>query len=117
MERTLSKEVNKSVDKKVVMFGWVAARRDHGKIIFVDLRDRWGITQIVFDEKTYKDASELDQEDVVKVTGTVQKRPEKLINTKIISGEVEIQAENLEILAKSKTPPFEIESDVENVSA
>ena len=108
MERVISKEVNEFAERKVTMYGWVAARRNHGKIIFVDLRDRWGITQIVFAGNDYKLASELSQEDVIKVEGMVKSRPEGLVNAKVISGKVEIQAEKLEILAKSKTPPFEI---------
>jgi len=116
MERILSKDVEKFTNKSIVMFGWVAARRDHGKIIFIDLRDRWGITQIVFDEKIYEKASKLSQEDVIKVEGEVKKRPEGLQNPKIISGKVELQAQDLEILAKSKTPPFEISKDTKSVS-
>lgn len=107
-ERILSKDVEKQEGKNVTMFGWVAARRDHGKIIFIDLRDRWGVTQIVFDEKTSKEAGNLSAEDVVSVIGTVKKRPQGLVNPKIVSGKVEVLAEKLEILAKSKTPPFEI---------
>src|SRR4030042_3839910 len=115
MKRALSKEVEQNGGKAVTMFGWVDARRDHGKVIFSDLRDRWGVTQIVFDEKNYKDASKLGQEDVIKVTGEVKSRPEGLQNPKIVSVKVEAQAENLEILAKSKTPPFGI-SDTKKVS-
>jgi len=116
MDRVLSKDVEKQVGKKVTMFGWVGARRDHGKIIFIDLRDRWGVTQVVFDDKTYKEASKLSQEDVVRIEGKVKNRPEGLVNPKIISGKVELQAETLEILAKSKTPPFEINKDTRSVS-
>lgn len=115
MKRTLSKEVEKHEGEKVIMFGWVAARRNHGKIIFIDLRDRWGITQLVFDDKTYENASKLSIEDVIKVMGEVKKRPEGLQNPKIISGKVEIAIENLEILSKSKTPPFEI-NNTSNIS-
>ncbi|KKQ74642.1 MAG: Aspartyl-tRNA synthetase [Berkelbacteria bacterium GW2011_GWB1_38_5] len=115
MERVLSKEVEQQLDKEVTLFGWVSARRDHGKIIFIDLRDRWGITQIVFDDKTYETASKLSAEDVIKVFGTVKKRPEGLVNPKILSGKVEIQAKNLEILAESITPPFEI-NDTSKIS-
>lgn len=107
-KRTLSKDVEKKTGEKVTMFGWVAVRRDHGKIIFIDLRDRWGITQLVFDERTAKDGSKLSVEDVIRVEGLVKKRPEGLVNPKIISGKVEVLVAHLEILAKSKTPPFEI---------
>jgi len=113
--RVLSKEVEKFEEKGVVMFGWVAARRDHGKIIFVDLRDRWGLTQIVFTEKLYREASKLRPEDVIKVTGQVKKRPTGLVNPKIVSGKVEVQAEKLEILAESKNLPFEI-NDTSKIS-
>lgn len=115
MKRVLSKDVEKSEGQTVTMFGWVSARRDHGKIIFIDLRDRWGITQLVFDEKNYENASKLSQEDVISVVGLVKQRPEGLQNPKIISGKVEVAAKTLEILAKSKTPPFEI-SNTANVS-
>lgn len=113
MERILSKNVAEHENEKVSMYGWVAVRRDHGKIIFVDLRDRWGITQLVFDEKTYQIASTLRQEFVIKVDGMVKARPEKLINSKIISGKVEIQVESVEVLAESKTPPFDINDPTE----
>lgn len=108
MERVLSKQAEKFIGKKVTMFGWVAARRDHGKIIFIDLRDRWGITQIVFDDKIFESASNLGSEYVIQVVGEIKKRPEGLINPKIVSGKVEIAAETFEILSKSKTPPFKI---------
>ena len=115
MERVLSKEVEKFIDKSVTMFGWVATRRNHGKIIFIDLRDRWGITQIVFDDKIYENASKLTVEDVISIQGMVKKRPEGLINPKIISGNVEVQAESIEVLSKSKTPPFELD-DTKKIS-
>lgn len=108
MARIISKEIEKFVGKKAIMCGWAAGRRDHGKIIFIDLRDRWGLTQIVFDEKNYHQASKINLEDVIRVEGKVKHRPEGLINPKIISGKVELEGEKLEILAKSKTPPFEI---------
>lgn len=108
-QRVLSKEVEKFEGENVLMCGWVAARRDHGKIIFVDLRDRWGITQLVFDENSYEQASKLGAEDVIKVRGVVKKRPTGLENPKIVSGKVEISVLDLEILTQSKTPPFEID--------
>lgn len=108
MKRVLSKDVEKFEGKNVVMFGWVAARRDHGKIIFIDLRDRWGVTQIVFSQKITTLAAKLGPEDVIRIGGLVKKRPEGLANPKIVSGSVEVLADTLEILGKSKTPPFEI---------
>lgn len=115
IKRVLSKEVEQHVGKSVTMFGWVAARRDHGKIIFIDLRDRWGVTQIVFDQNLNKEASRLRAEYVVRVEGEVKNRPENLINSKIISGKVEVLAAKIEILAESKTPPFDL-VDTSNVS-
>ena len=115
MERILSKDVEKEIGKTINMSGWVATRRNHGKIIFIDLRDRWGITQIVFDDKNYEKASKLTVEDVISIKGEVKKRPEGLINPKIISGNVEVQASSIEVLSKSKTPPFELE-DTKKIS-
>lgn len=115
MERILSKEVENCVGKEVTMCGWVATRRDHGKIIFIDLRDRWGLTQIVFDDKTFQNASKLTAEDVVCIKGEVKNRPEGLLNPKIVSGKVEVAVKSIEILAKSKTPPFEIK-DTKKIS-
>jgi len=115
MDRILSKDIEKNEGKSATMFGWVAARRNHGKIIFIDLRDRWGITQVVFDDKTYAEASKLSQEDVIMVKGQVKNRPEGLVNPKIVSGKVEVLANSVKVLAKSKTPPFDV-SDTKNIS-
>ncbi len=103
--------------KKVTLCGWVAKRRDHGKLIFIDLRDRYGYTQVVFIPKesgeAHKLASDLRNEFVVKLTGTVNKRPSGTINAKLPTGEVEILAQELEILNRSNNPPFAIENDLE----
>ena len=109
MKRTLSKEVEKNIGKVVSMFGWVAKRRDHGKIIFIDFRDRWGLTQIVFDEKSFIQLEKLTNEDVAEIKGLVKKRPENMVNPKIISGKVEVHAQELTIISKSQNPPFEID--------
>jgi len=99
--------------KEVTLCGWVARRRDHGKLIFIDIRDRYGFTQVVFIPKesgeAYKLAQELRSEFVIKLTGVVNKRPAGTVNTKLATGEVEILAKGLEILNPSLTPPFEIE--------
>ena len=87
--------------------GWVHARRDHGGVYFVDLRDRYGITQVVLGE-SIADAVKLSSEDVISVTGEVVAREESNVNADRDTGEVELAAASLEILAKSKTPPFEI---------
>ncbi len=105
------------VDKTVTLCGWVAVRRDHGKLIFIDIRDRAGLTQVVFLPKdcpeAYKKAGDLRPEFVVKVMGKVNKRPANTINTKLATGEIEVLAKDLEILNPSLTPPFEIKDDLD----
>jgi aspartyl-tRNA synthetase len=92
--------------QEVTLCGWVDARRDHGKLIFIDVRDRYGFTQVVFvpsvSPETHKIAEKLGPEFVVKITGKVVVRPEKMINKDIATGEVEVCAEKLEILNESK---------------
>ena len=102
----------KNIGEKATLAGWVHKRRDHGKIIFIDLRDREGLAQIVFFKN--KKAEELRSEYVIAVRGVVQKRPKGTDNTKIVTGEVELGVEELEILNTSLTPPFELDemSDV-----
>jgi aspartyl-tRNA synthetase len=101
-------------DKDVVLMGWVHRRRDLGQLIFIDLRDRAGIAQIVFnkevDPAAHKKAEELRSEFVVAVKGKVLKRQKS--NPELPSGEVEVMASSLSILNNSKTPPFQIEDDV-----
>jgi len=104
-------------DQAVTLCGWVAARRDHGKLIFIDIRDRYGITQVVFVPSVSPDAhataSKLGPEFVIKVTGKVGVRPPKMVNAEIPTGEVEVAAQQLEILNTSLTPVFEITDSVE----
>ena len=112
-------ELRKSdVDKEVVLCGWVSRRRDHGGLIFVDLRDRSGIVQIVFDEAAigataFDVAETLRNEFVIQVTGTVRARSEDTINPKMDTGEIEIVVSELEILNRSKTPPFYIQDGID----
>jgi aspartyl-tRNA synthetase len=112
MERTLLINTIDKIGQKVTVKGWVQARRDHGKLIFIDLRDRSGLMQVVFwgggDEELFKKADSLRSEFVVEISGTVQKRNEGQVNKDLPTGEVELGAETLEILAESQTPPFEI---------
>jgi aspartyl-tRNA synthetase len=112
MERTLLINTIDKIGQKVTVKGWVQARRDHGKLIFIDLRDRSGLMQVVFwgggDEELFKKADSLRSEFVVEISGTVQKRNEGQVNKDLPTGEVELGAETLEILAESETPPFEI---------
>ncbi len=101
------------VGKEVVLNGWVAKRRDHGGLVFIDLRDRYGITQAVFnpekEKKLHKASRDLRAEYVLAVKGKVSERPEGTVNPKLPTGEVEVYASELEVLSKAETPPFEIE--------
>ncbi|MBU1164841.1 aspartate--tRNA ligase [Patescibacteria group bacterium] len=100
--------------KTVELFGWVHSRRDHGKIIFIDLRDRSGLLQVVFEPKDkdlYKLAEKLRPEFCIKLTGEIKERPASMVNKNIATGTVEMNATKLEILTESKTPPFELDKD------
>ena len=100
----------------VTLNGWVHRRRDHGGLIFIDMRDRDGLTQIVFDPElaeTFALAESLRSEDVVRVGGTVRARPAGTENPKLPTGEVEVPATSLEVLSRSLTPPFSIPGDTE----
>ncbi len=99
--------------KEVSLAGWVHARRDHGKIIFIDLRDRSGIVQVVFtpgNKEIYEMASQLRSEWVIRIEGKVNARPEKMINPDIVTGKVEIEPTALEILNPAEPLPFPIDT-------
>ncbi len=103
-------------DKFVQLAGWVHRRRDHGGLIFIDVRDRSGITQVPFDPskgETFALAETLRSEDVVRVRGTVRRRPAGTENAKLATGEIEVPADALEILNRSETPPFVIAAEEE----
>ncbi len=93
--------------------GWVNRRRDHGGLIFIDLRDRDGITQIVFDPKhpSFPEAEKLRNEDVVRVRGEVRHRPGGTENPKLATGDIELGVEELEVLNRSLVPPFPVNTD------
>jgi aspartyl-tRNA synthetase len=99
------------VGQTATLCGWVEGYRDHGGLVFIDLRDRYGKTQIVFnpDEgaEMHAVARGLRSEDVIRVSGQVVARPKDMINPKLVTGEIDLRAKSLEILNKSKTPPFE----------
>ncbi len=105
------------VGKKVTLCGWVATRRDHGRLIFIDIRDRYGITQVVFNPKEspaiHGRAEELRSEFVIKLIGKVSQRPAGNVNPRLPTGQIEIVGEDLEILNPSLTPPFEITENLE----
>ncbi|HEX5982642.1 MAG TPA: amino acid--tRNA ligase-related protein, partial [Solirubrobacterales bacterium] len=101
------------VDSQVRVAGWVNRRRDHGGLIFIDLRDRTGIVQLVFNPdssgESFELAHKLRAEDVLSVTGTVVRRSEETVNPDLATGEVELLVAEGELLSGSETPPFQIE--------
>jgi len=104
------------IGQTAALMGWVQSRRDHGGLTFIDLRDREGITQVVFNPtlspNTHKQAKELRSEDVIAVRGRVESRPPGTTNAQLGTGEIELIADELEILNAAKTPPFPIEDNV-----
>ena len=105
MERTLIKDSINKVGKEVLLKGWVNTRRDHGKIVFIDLRDRTGIVQVVAGPDLVEG---LHSEDVIYVTGLVKARPEKLVNPKLSTGTVEVEAKKVELVSKAAELPFDM---------
>ncbi len=105
------------VDNSVSLCGWVNRRRDHGGLIFIDLRDRYGVTQVVFDPNINSDAHQLADslrsEFVIQISGKVRPRPEGMVNEKMTTGTIEVAVDQLKILNKAKTTPFEIDQDKE----
>ena len=111
-------QLNKEdIEKEVILCGWVDSRRDHGKLIFIDIRDRYGVTQVIFlpkpNTETYEKAKKLRNEDVVKVKGVVNPRPKNTENPKIPTGLIEVCASSLEILSPAADLPFVVEDNVE----
>jgi len=105
------------IGKEVVLMGWVLRRRDHGGVIFIDLRDREGITQVVFNPavnpEVHAKAHALRSEWVLAVHGRVEARPEGMANPNLATGEIEVLVDELRILNTSKTPPFPLDEDIE----
>ena len=103
------------IGQVICLNGWVKSRRDHGGLLFIDLRDRYGLTQIVFNPQTNKSlhqaGEQLKPEYVIAVKGTVKQRPDGTVNPKLDTGEIEVAVTELEVLSASATPPFEIEGD------
>lgn len=101
----------------IILCGWVSKRRDHGGLIFIDLRDRSGIVQIVVDPDTagssFKTAEDIRNEYVIKVSGTVRMRDEATVNANIATGMIEVMAEEIEVLNSAKTPPFYIQDNID----
>lgn len=112
MQRTLIKDTVQKVGEEVLIKGWVHVRRDHGKLIFLDIRDRSGVIQVVVipqvSQGAYDIATELRSEYVVEIIGKVNARPERLINPKIVTGTIELEAKGVKILAKAAPLPFDM---------
>lgn len=115
------KELRKThIGKSVTLSGWVLSRRDHGGLIFVDLRDRYGLTQIVTDPEhnaaAHKVLDGVRPEYVIKIKGKVRARPSGIENPKLATGEIEVICDEVEVLNEAKTPPFEINQDGSDVN-
>ena len=110
-----------NLDEQVVLMGWVQRRRDHGGVIFIDLRDREGLTQVVFNPdvnpEVHAKAHALRSEFVLAVRGTVAARPEGMLNPNLVTGAVEVMVDELRILNTSITPPFLIEDQIDVTEA
>lgn len=112
--RILTKDISDKIGEMVLLKGWISARRDHGKLIFLDLRDRWGFVQVVFtpgNKELLKDADRLRPEWVIALEGKVNERPKGMQNPEIPTGMVEIEAMKFEVLSEAKTPPLPLDSD------
>jgi len=114
VKRAHISETPNLISQKVKLSGWVDNRRDHGKIIFIDLRDRSGLVQLVFfasNKELWVLADKLRSEWVISIEGKVNERPEKMQNPDLPTGKVEVLVEKIEVLAEAKTLPFEIQGD------
>ncbi len=112
--RTLTTDTANKKGESVALAGWVHARRDHGKLIFIDLRDRWGIVQAVFgpwNKELLAIANRLRPEWVVRLEGTVKERPANMVNPDLATGGIEIEATALSVVSEAKTPPFPLDDD------
>lgn len=112
MSRTLIKNSNEKKGQQITIQGWVNTRRDHGKIVFFDIRDRSGLLQAV---ATPEIAQDIHTEDVVEVTGIVKERPEKMINARIPTGAIEMEIYSINLLAHATTLPFPIDTDGKDI--
>lgn len=108
MERTLILDCKEKIGEQVKICGWVYTKRDHGKILFLDVTDRSGVIQVVVSDKAHLRGEEIHPQDVVCITGKINKRPEHLINKNIPTGEIELSAESIEVLSKADELPFDM---------
>ena len=105
----------KNLSEQVTLSGWVDTIRDHGNLLFIDIRDNYGITQCVIDgtHKSFKKIAKINNESVIKIIGEVTKRNESTINTNLPTGEIEVKIKSFEILSSSNTLPLPVNSDIE----
>src|SRR4030043_1021071 len=114
MDRDLVIDTTKKVGKKVTLYGFINTRRDHGKIIFLDLSDASGIIQVVATPKAeaaYKVATKLGAEDVIKIIGVINRRPKENVNKEIPTGEIEVSAQEIELVNKAAALPIPTEGE------
>lgn len=115
MERIFSKDCIEKIGKSVTVFGWVNTIRSHGKLVFIDVRDKEGLLQVVVNAQNlpqaFDIAKKLKSEFVVKISGIVRKRSDELVNKNSPTGDIELEAENIKILAESETLPFDMGKD------
>jgi len=114
MKRDLAVETSKKIGSQVSLYGFVNTRRDHGKIIFLDLRDASGLVQIVATPKNkeaYEVASKLGSEDVISANGKVNNRPKKNVNPDLPTGKIEVEAEEIKLISQAEALPLPIEGD------
>jgi aspartyl-tRNA synthetase len=119
MKRTWVKDVVGEIGKKVKVAGWASSIRSHGKIIFIDLRDMTGVLQLVFlpgNKEVYELVQKVRSEWVIEIEGIISKRPEKMVNSKIITGEIELSADNINVLSEAETLPFSVDSSGYDIS-
>lgn len=107
MDRCMIRDAVKKVGQEVILKGWVASVRSHGKLSFIDVRDRSGLVQCVYSMEKL----DLNNEDVVKIKGIVRNRPDKMVNPKLITGSIEVEVEKLSVISKSSELPFPINTD------
>ncbi len=104
---------SRHLGQRVTLCGWVDTVRDHGGVIFIDLRDRYGVTQVIFDpndsQQAWEDSQKTRGEYVIQVEGVVEARPGEMANAKLATGEIEVRCDTIQILNKSKTPPFPLD--------
>jgi aspartyl-tRNA synthetase len=115
-DRIYIKDLNTKIGQEIIIMGWVSVRRDQGKMVFFDMRDMTGKVQCVVLPKQIENIKEVRPGWVLKITGIVNKRPDKNINSEILNGNIELETTNIEILNKSKTLPFEITEDTSEIN-